>query len=518
MSASPEPEARIRWWPLVVIVGIASVALAWVGTGELHDRQGAYLISAAIGVSALTLIFIWLVWLSRLPGRSRLCAVLAAVVVVVGLVTTVRIRGVSGDLVPIFEWRWGSEGGSPDAGVRETSEAVRVPESLEGLVDSPQFFGPNRLGKLDGPRLARDWVARPPKLLWRRPVGAGWSGFAVASGRAITQEQRAEQELVVCYEVATGEPLWTHSNRARYFTTLGGTGPRATPTIVANRVLALGATGILDCLDLATGALIWSRDILEEHGAGLPEWGVAGSPLVRGNRVIVCAGGTDGRSLVAHDLATGAFVSGGGSAPAHYGSPLFAVLLGRPQIIIFHAHGVTGHDEQSLAPVWTYPWDSSHPHVCQPVVVGKDRIFVSSGYGTGGELLSLERDSAGSIRVSRRWRSLSMKAKFCNVIEKGGFVYGLDDGILACVDLASGRRRWKQGRYGHGQILLVGELLLVMGEGGEVALVEPGNGRELARIAVFDMKTWNPPALAGRYLFVRNHREAACYRLPIADG
>jgi outer membrane protein assembly factor BamB len=111
-----------------------------------------------------------------------------------------------------------------------------------------------------------------------------------------------------------------------------------------------------------------------------------------------------------------------------------------------------------------------------------------------------------------------MKAKFCNVIEKGGFVYGLDDGILACVDLASGRRRWKQGRYGHGQILLVGELLLVMGEGGEVALVEPGNGRELARIAVFDMKTWNPPALAGRYLFVRNHREAACYRLPIADG
>jgi outer membrane protein assembly factor BamB len=143
--------------------------------------------------------------------------------------------------------------------------------------------------------------------------------------------------------------------------------------------------------------------------------------------------------------------------------------------------------------------------------------LISSGYGIGSELVQVSHDPSESWSATRIWKSNRLKSKFANIIVNGDYIYGLDDGIFVCLDLASGARQWKRGRYGHGQLILVGDLLLVMAENGDLILLEPTaeQHRELTRFAVLDGKTWNPPALAGEYLLVRNDKEAACYRLPI---
>jgi len=127
------------------------------------------------------------------------------------------------------------------------------------------------------------------------------------------------------------------------------------------------------------------------------------------------------------------------------------------------------------------------------------------------------RRTAEGLGVDLVWSSLALKAKFTNVVWRDGFLYGLDDGILTCVDAANGERRWKGGRYGHGQTLLVDDLLLVLAEDGQVARVEaePTAYRELGRFAALSGKTWNVPALSGSRLVVRNDREAACFELPL---
>ena len=474
--------------------------------------------SALVGLIGFVLVLAWLFFLSRMPLARRLKTGFVGLLVLASLSVTLRIAGVSGDLVPIFEWRW------TDRSIDQVEPSRSLPPTaaenpVPGLANFPQFFGPDRTGKLAGPKLARDWDVQAPAQVWRREIGSGWCGFAVAGRRAISHEQHGDEEAVVCYDVLTGDVLWVHRDPALFTHPVAGIGPRATPTVDGKRVLTLGATGILNCLALATGKRIWSKNILKDNGAKQPEWGVAGSPLIVDDFVVISAGGKDGRSLVAYDKKTGKRVWAGGSDRAQWSSPLRANLVGRDQVLMFNAHEVTSHDAKNGVVLWSYPWRGEHPHVCLPVVCPDDRVLISSGYGTGCQLVQVERTDQGGFKTSRVWRSLAMKAKFTNIVVHSGHIYGLDDGILACVDLTNGRRKWKRGRYGHGQILLVGGLLLVTAENGEVVLLEPvpDEPRELTRFRAFDHKTWNPPAVAGRYLLVRTDREAACFELPV-DG
>ena len=385
--------------------------------------------------------------------------------------------------------------------------------------DWPQFLGPNRNGTVDQPCLARDWEAQPPQRLWLRPVGAGWSGFAVAGGRAVTQEQRGDNETVVCYDLLSGVPLWVYAYPAHFQSPLAGEGPRATPTIAGRRVYALGSTGILNCLDLETGKLRWSKDTVRDNESKVNEWGMSCSPLIVDDLVVVSAGGKNNQSLVAYRAATGDFVWGAGTDGAGYSSPCLVTLAGKAQILIFNSGGVCAHDPVSGTTLWKYRWPGGHPHVSMPILLPEDRLLVSSGYGVGSELLKIQKDSAGALNATRLWKSNRLKAKFTNLIYRDGFIYGLDDGIMACLDSASGEQKWKEGRYGHGQEILVGDVLLVTAESGEVILLDPNPqaSRELTRFAALKGKTWNPPALAGEYLLMRNDKEAACYRLPVAQ-
>jgi outer membrane protein assembly factor BamB len=240
--------------------------------------------------------------------------------------------------------------------------------------------------------------------------------------------------------------------------------------------------------------------------------------LLANDLVVVSAGGHENRSLVAYRALTGDFVWGNGTDGAGYSSPCLVTLAGVPQVLIFNSGGVSAHDPVTGTNLWKYHWPGGHPHVSMPVVIPDDRLLVSSGYGFGSELLKIQVDSGGKLAATRLWKSNRLKAKFTNLVYRDGFIYGLDDGIMVCLDAANGEQKWKAGRYGHGQEILAGDVLLVTAESGEVILLDPNprGSQELARFSALNGKTWNPPALAGEYLLVRNDKEAACYRLPLA--
>ena len=430
-----------------------------------------------------------------------------------------RIHGVTGDLVPILEWRWQNR---ELASLKTSRHDGPLPPAKSNTVrftnDYPQFLGPHRNSTVDQPRLARDWKSQPPRRLWMQPVGTAWSGFAIAGPRAITAEQRGQNEAVVCYDLISGAVIWSYAYEAHFQSSLAGEGPRATPTVAGPRVYTVGSTGRLNCLELETGTLLWSKDLVRDNQAELNEWGVACSPLVAEGLVVVSVGGHNNRSLVAYRTATGEFAWGAGTDGAGYSSPFLTTLAEVPQILIFNSGGVSAHAPADGKILWKYPWPGGHPHVSMPIVLPEDRVLISSGYGVGSELVKIKRDSQGDFTATRIWKSNRLKAKFTNLVYHEGFIYGLDDGIMVCLDASNGELKWKEGRYGHGQEILVQDSLLVMAESGDIILLDPNprQCQELTRFSIFRDKTWNPPALAGEYLLVRNDKEAACFKLPIA--
>jgi outer membrane protein assembly factor BamB len=528
---------------LFALLVLAAAVFAWIWFVTDTIRQMRVIASIITTAVTLLLLLLWMAFLSRLPRTIRLGVPLGVVLAIAAGSAVFRIKGVTGDFVPILALRRARPPAPPSAPSLPitTPTSVPTPEAIlpspaaetattstravpstavsapsTPAADFPQFLGPARNGILTGVHLDRDWSTRPPRRLWRRDVGEAWSGFAVAGGVAVTQEQHGTQEWVVAYDLATGAVLWTHADDARFDTVVAGVGPRATPTIAGGRVFTMGATGILNALDLATGRRLWSQQVVEANGAPLPEWGKSTSPLAVGKRVVVSAGGPAGRSLVAYDAETGELGWAAGNDRSAYGSPQAFSLLGRPQVVIFNQGSIAGHDLETGVVLWEHAWPAQQPNVAPAVALADDRILFSSGYGIGSKAFQLAALPDGRYQADLVWESPRLKSKFANMVLYRGFVYGLDDGVMTCIDPTGGERRWKGGRYGHGQLLLAGDVLLVQTEEGEVVLLDPSpeGSRELARFTALSGKTWNPPALAGSRLVMRNDREAAVYELP----
>lgn len=522
---------RVCWWAFVV---------ACVGGIIVFRVQADAKDFAVANILTFLLIFVLTVGvlLRRFFRRdlswvARWVPIGIAVLFVATAMTVLRVDRVSGRLIPQLALRWSPK---PDQQLdAPTIEREDLPVDLVTTTseDFPQFLGPQRNLILAGPALDRDWSAHPPRLLWRQPIGAAWSGFSAVHGFAVTMEQRGEQELVTCYEIESGKTRWVHGVETRHETVAGGTGPRCTPTIESGRVYALGATGILRCLDGATGKLLWQDAILERYGV-TPEtdlaavnWGRSASPLIVGDLLIVPWGGPkDGPcvSLAAYDKVTGDVKWKGGASQVSYASPSYVTLGGTPQILIVNESDVSGHRLEDGTVLWSHEWpggSSSNASASQAVAVGDNEVLLSKDYGIGAALIALTPSANNAWSTRTIWqRSGALKTKFTNVVVREGLVFGLSDGILECVELATGKQLWKdrrRGDFGHGQVLLVGDTLLVQAESGEVVMVDPQReGLEiLGRFAALSDQTWNNLCLFGRFLLVRNSVEAACFELPL---
>jgi outer membrane protein assembly factor BamB len=403
------------------------------------------------------------------------------------------------------------------------SESVAAPTPEPAADKSPtpywtDFRGPKRDGSYQEMPILTEWPATGLRPLWKQPVGGGYASFVIARGRAYTIEQRGAQEVVAAYDVPTGRELWTSSWEAEFRESMGGDGPRATPTWSDGRVYALGATGELRSLDDSSGKVIWRTNILSDSGARNLDWGMAAAPLIVDNAVIVLPGGSDGRSIAGYDRVTGERVWSALGDKQAYCSPMLVTLNGIRQLLVVSATRMMGIVPGDGAVLWEYPFATFNGiNAAQPLVIGNNRVFVSASYGAGSAMIELSR-SGDRVSVREVWSNNRMKNRFSGSVVRDGVIYGLDEGILAAMDAESGELKWKGGRYGYGQVLLAGDNLIVLTEDGDLALVRaiPERHQEISRFPVLEGKTWNVPALSGGYLLVRNLAEMAAFDLRVS--
>jgi outer membrane protein assembly factor BamB len=483
----------------------------------------------------------------RLATR-RWVPMVVAIVPACAVFTLLRTDGVTGDAGSQLTWRWmptaeerllartsdepqppapaepvAATPGEPvaraagakaaDPPVAPAAARTEPARATEVAAEWPGFRGRDRNGVIRDVRIDSDWSTSPPTELWRRAIGPGWSSFAVRGDYLYTQEQRGEDEIVACYRVSTGQPVWRHRDSVRFWESNAGAGPRATPTLSGDRVYTLGATGILNALHATTGAVAWSRNAAADADTTIPDWGYSGSPLVAGDLVIVAVSG----KLAGYDATTGTPRWYGPNRGESYSSPQLMTLAGVPQVVLLSHDGATSVAPADGTVLWQHEWSSGA--IVQPVPSGDGDVLVHAIAMTSG--LGIRRLSvayaSGGWTVQERWTSRGLKPYFNDFVVHKGHAYGFDGSILSCIDLADGQRKWKGGRYGSGQLVLLPEqdLLLVISEEGELALVRasPDQYTEVSRFAAIEGKTWNHPALVRDVLLVRNGEEMAAFRL-----
>src|SRR5499426_480972 len=489
----------------------------------------------------------------RLSGGPRRAAMAAAILLACAAFTLIRTGGMSGDGDQDLHWRWTqtpeqrllaqaanepeppapapaaapdtrlpAKTGDQPAAPASSPAAAKIPE--KGAADPvaastaagwPGFRGPERDSVIRGVRIDTDWSRSKPVELWRKPVGPGWSSFAVHGRLIYTQEQRGNDEVVSCYDLTTGAPVWRHKDAVRFYESNAGAGPRATPTFSNGRVYTFGATGLLNALDARNGSVVWSRNAASDTNTKIPIWGFASSPIVVGDKVIVATEGT----LAAYDAGAGRQRWQGPPGRGGYSSPHLATIDGVAQILLLNGEGAISVDPSDGKLLWKHEWNGDG--IVQPSVIAGADVLIGSGSGLAG--VGLRRVAVahgpGGWAVEERWTSNGLKPYFNDFVVHKGYAFGSDGSILACIDLKDGKRKWKGGRYGHGQIVLLPDqdLLLALSEEGELVLVgaTPDQFTELARFPAIEGKTWNHPALVGDLLLVRNSEHMAAFRLPL---
>jgi outer membrane protein assembly factor BamB len=533
------------WGPMVVAAGLA---LWWVLASRLRwsDRWLVLLACAGVGLAnfflyhktfggfgvilyALPLVTTaWVVWLLLTPWLRwpvRRAGLLVVFLLAWGLFTQVRFEGVTGSFSAEFAWRWNptaEEKFLADSAAGKLKNASLAPVAAPLTLqpgDWPGFRGPDRDGRRTGIRIATDWKAQPPRLVWRHRVGPGWSSFAVVGPRLYTQEQRGENEVVVCYDANSGAELWTHEDSARFSELVSGAGPRATPTFHEGKIYALGGAGRLNCLDAATGDLVWSHDIVTDSGAKVPTWGFSASPLVVHGVVTVFAGGPDGKSVLGYHAASGELAWSAGKGQYSYCSLHPARLGGVEQLLLTTDAGLTAFDPVHGTVLWQHDWQlpEGMTRVVQPTLLGANDVLIGTGFDMGTRRVGLSRAGEGWA-TKELWTTRAIKPYFNDLVVHKEYIYGFDNNFLTCVSLAEySKGKWRARGYGNGQVLLLADqdLLLILAEQGAVALVEasPEGHKERGRFQALEGKTWNHPVVAYGKLFVRNSEEAACYQL-----
>ncbi|MBL8215645.1 MAG: PQQ-like beta-propeller repeat protein [Bryobacterales bacterium] len=520
LSRAPKLE---RWGGLLLMIAVAVLTRPFLDPSIAGGMMGLLFPIYLIPILSLALV-LWAAATRGLMPTARRVALLSTVLLACGGFTVLRTEGMTGQSRSEFVWRWSPTKEQllarivlppPPPAATPAVETPAVAPAPAPVVTPPPaewpgFRGPNRDSIVPGTAIATDWSNRKPAELWRKPIGPGWSSFAVAGDRLYTQEQRGEEEIVSCYDANTGEPIWIHRDQARFWESNAGAGPRGTPTLHEGRVYAFGATGILNALDAKTGARIWFRNVANDTETKIPGWGFSSSPLVVEDTVIVAAGG----QLAAYDRMNGKPRWQGPKSGSGYSSPHLYTAGGSTQVVLQSSQAIHAVDPRDGRLLWRHEWPPNGP-IVQPAVLDKD-LLITGGDGTGMQRLALSQ-TANDWKIEQRWTTMGLKPNFNDYVAHNNHVYGFDNSILACIDANDGQRKWKGGRYGQGQLLLLRDqnLLLVLSEEGEIALVkaEPDAFSEVARMPVLDGKTWNHPVLVGDRLYIRNGSEMAALRL-----
>jgi outer membrane protein assembly factor BamB len=505
---------RDRWlFPVLILVPMVAItALLFPSTPMAIP---VYLMPAVVGVWVLTIAAT-----AGIGPSSRRPALLAALIVSWTAVALLRFDGADGDLLPTFRWRW--QPTEEELFLAERSTPAAAPAGPAVTLepgDWPGFRGPNRDSRLFNVSIDTDWAKSPPELVWKHRIGPGWGSFAVAGNRLFTQEQRGGDEAIVCYSAESGGEVWEHREPTRFEEAMGGAGPRATPTPVEGRLYAQGATGKLLCLDAASGRPHWTADVKADAGGVVPQWGYSSSPLVIDGVVVVYAGGPGGKGTAAFSAETGKLAWTAGRATHSYSSAHAANFGGVPQALLVSDFGIESFDPKTGKLLWEHEWlEKGMNRVVQPAILNDTDLLVATGVGNnqGTRRLRVTR-SGESWKIETVWTSKALKPYFNDFVVYEGHLYGFDDSRFCCVNLADGQEVWKEGNYGHGQVLLLASqgVLVVQGVDGKVYLVQanPAEHNELAKFTALKGKTWNHPVIAHGMLFVRNSQEAACYRL-----
>jgi outer membrane protein assembly factor BamB len=528
--------SRFPW--IERLSGLALLIVGGILARLAADKSMAFgLLMTGIPVAITAVVAAMVV--ARVSGLQRILTIAVASFLAWGYFTLIRLDGITGQLKGQQSWRWTETAEARFLKERKQSAStseIADPSPLTAhdspLTASPTdwtgFRGPNRDAHVHDVSLTADWTASPPKPLWRRRVGPGWSSFAVVGNRAFTQEQRGQSEAVVCIDLATGNEIWSHEDKSRFEETVSGAGPRATPTFDSGKIYSLGGNGILNCLDAATGKLIWSHDVTTDAKARPidenikpPGWGFSSSPLVTGGTVVVFAGGGKAdKGVLAYDAATGDLRWSAGKGVHSYSSPQLLKIGDQEQILMVSDHGLEAFDPADGKLAWEHDWYLKDMfRVVQPHIAGDGQVLISTPLNYGTRLLEIAKDR-DHWTVTEKWTSKDLKPYFNDCVQLGDHLYGFDNDILVCIDLATGKKKWKKGRYGNGQALLIGDQgqLLVISEEGDAVLAEvsPQGLDERGRFKALTGKTWNHPVIAAGKLLVRNSEEMACYDLASA--
>lgn len=535
--AQPTKPSAFRYvrFPLIVLaIFTPLVLLPWFWNLLRLPEEGvlptvmASQFAALLGILILT---VWWIFFSGVPWLLRLglfVVVSAGVVAAFMSVGKIEVTMNTFGLVPRIPWLpWQS---SPEEKLakhleeeKQKNDDLPAIDATIGVEDFARYRGAKADGIIRYAQLQTDWDTHRPEILWKLPCPGGYGGIAVAGNIAVTLQQRGEQEVVVCYDRATGRERWAYAYDANYKDIMGD-GPRSTPTIHDGRIFTCGATGELLCLGV-DGKKQWQINILEDSRAKNIKWGLTGSPLIVDDLVIAHAGHDPNvradASLVAFEQKTGKKRWATGDRPAGYSSPHLATLAGVPQILLFDGAGLVAYDPKSGRELWNTPWITKFEmNMIQPVIIGSDQVFVSSEASPNGCALFRIKtpDNSNGWRVETVWKNKNLGARFANPVTDGKHIFGLHSlqGELRCLDVADGSIKWQGDRQGPGQMLLIGDHLLVMSAEGVLRLfaTDAADATELARFTVFNDKTWNTPSFAGNQLFVRNQMEIACIKMP----
>jgi outer membrane protein assembly factor BamB len=507
--------SRARWFERLGAIGLMIAALfitaQFVDISIRTSNMGLMFIFFSIPVLSLAFVT-WAVVTRKLSDRTRRITLVATILLATGFWVLLRTDGMDGSNHQDLAWRWAKT--SEERFLAQSKNKLMPAQSDSALVAAeaewPGFRGSHRDGVITGTQIASDWVKSPPVEIWRRPVGPGCSSFAIHGTLLFTQEQRGEYEMVTCYNLNTGEPVWSHGDSARFWDSHAGAGPRATPTLSNGRVYTLGGTGILNVLNERDGTIVWSRNAASDASVKVLPWGFTGSPLVVGNRVIISLSG----KLVGYDITTGKPAWVGTDGGNSYSSPHLVTIAGVQQALLMSMAGAVSLITESGLQLWKYDWQMTD-RILQPAVIGDGDLLLV------GETQAIRRikvtNDQGNWSVKEIWSSDQMKLNFNDFIVHKGFAYGFDGPFVACIDTKDGSRKWKGSPYrGFSVLLAYQDLLLILTEKGDLALVTatPDQFRELARIPAIKGKTWNHPVMAGDVVVVRNAQEMAAFRLP----